>query len=1804
MDVISLYRSADNSSFIIHLKLKAPCLSSGDNQDVLDQANNLSILVKSSPEASKLISDVLPRLFGKKITDSSQRIAGKKVSTKSEYKALNIKFKRRSRSVASRRSSDVSRLSCKLDPAASKSDVSTLRNQSMDRSRRSLSSRSSQNEVITLESSSADKSSLHRRNNSSRILPVIPEQDEIIQKNADGNEVVSIQSSNGTVLSNLDVAPYIQLISGRCSGSNIRYSQASKERVSSTPKKISTYFETNHVQIAEDSNKVSSTEIYETARENFEPPKLVEANTNVIDFASEEVQSADDDSQGTRKLGSNSKIDTNTKTDSNKTIKISEKPGIFLQKVLTDSSKFNFSSNLPSDCFPEMTEDFNSMNVNIYESAAFQVPENNSKGERNTTFYKFNNEKDISLDFEEKLILTSEAITEKYTEKYVETPKVPQYIKSPPKSKKTKSEAVKLKTQNLEGETLEKDITLDFGEKIASRATTEKSIEKHVGKTSKKVLRNIIGLPKKQSRNGKGIENEENTDESDFSSLKVNIFEDKINAKDDAAAQLRKKVEPVGKKVSKMASKIKITNRSSEIFEEEKDIYIPSEKTEKRSSVKEEKAKRPLPASSDSGIIQENELKNISQEKDAEYGYSVDEVVIRETEKCSPAKNRTRSTLELIENKNEQSKHISSAKEPTKAETVSNLVEKCDDRIPKTKVETGPVERSKPKRRNTRKSLEDIFFESKIIQETRRDPESPDHFENKQDKMNRRGPVETQKKIIEEVEGIGERKGKRVSSEDNVDPATCKTLGTERNNVAEREIIEKDRKIRRGGSEVNADFVTHRTLRSERIKSKLETTSDSDIISQKHAEVEIEKKTGKLFQGERNRKQKTYEKQDIKDIEEIEMIDLKVNQNKDQKYKIGIEKNKETYASAEIEESKKPRSSSTKNKVQKDERPWPTKHSVKSAKIPKTAQKTKIPAIPNGSSDDDVALSKIKKKILNKVHPTPLEKKKPMMGSPTSPSKNTAHVQEENTLKENIGKHESAVVTERPNYDLIEADTEKRAMSKENDKVIGAEKEVTVESDDDYSGSECLPDLNAPKIRIDPEKTFDDLFKSSSKSLIVTETKLTVILNRLESEFSEDVVPTAGEEPEAKQDGEVGNELHSVLLENVEIPEDVTTEKDTKKLVEDIGAVTEQTDEIIGTDRNVEELKNSLESLKDIGDPLSTRNEPKRHVIEEIIAEEVTVDKNSEVPIEKNKRNVKFDSSAFTTKKVKQDTSLNQSKDLNQTLSTTVSGRRRRKLYNPDDLSFFNSLTDPVSPVSTNKGIIEETKATEKANSERKGIDNTFLNRSSNTSVVSKAINEVIEKIENIEKIDPIKQTVDINKSVATKKTIKREGDAIVPGVIPLQGGGESTVFDIKLPKNEIKVKKSKQKASMNEINYRNIKSHQGHENKSKRIKVNFNASFRDNSSKSHLQTFFEEELASFREELGEKSLLEKMSKKKEKRGDSKSRRNSEHPKTRSKKKEGTKLQKTSLPTAKNRKIISHTSSSSSISLREPKRYSYPVRKVKPKEVQKKKRVFEENNNIPLDEDENVFTILEPFEDIPSAEEGEEKQVHKDAAARTKRKINIISNIQIKPGMDAIPSQPKKMKIDGLNLDNDVVTNGTAGNGQHLLGPAYSMFLVSKPAPPWQGTALLDEEIITIKSTDYLQKYLVLFFYPIDFGTTPYVSDPAEIITFNERIDDFHSINVEVVTCSVDSFFTHRMWVKHLKKEGTLRKLKVPLLSDANHHISKAYQVYSDEFGHTVRGVFIMDPSGIMIHEMRVSYLQRIDVDAIFNWLKAIRSEL
>jgi peroxiredoxin (alkyl hydroperoxide reductase subunit C) len=132
--------------------------------------------------------------------------------------------------------------------------------------------------------------------------------------------------------------------------------------------------------------------------------------------------------------------------------------------------------------------------------------------------------------------------------------------------------------------------------------------------------------------------------------------------------------------------------------------------------------------------------------------------------------------------------------------------------------------------------------------------------------------------------------------------------------------------------------------------------------------------------------------------------------------------------------------------------------------------------------------------------------------------------------------------------------------------------------------------------------------------------------------------------------------------------------------------------------------------------------------------------------------------------------------------------------------------------------------------------------------------------------------------------------------------------------------------------------------------------------------------------------------------------------------------------------------------------------------------------------------------------------------------------------------------------------------------------MISKPAPEWEATAVINGTFKPLKLADFRGKYLVFFFYPLDFTFVC----PTEILAFNDRVDEFRQIGAEVVACSVDSHFTHLAWINTPRKEGGLGPVQIPLLSDLSHTISKDYGVYLEDLGHTLRGLFIIDDKGTL----------------------------
>ncbi|XP_059616911.1 peroxiredoxin [Phlebotomus argentipes] len=131
---------------------------------------------------------------------------------------------------------------------------------------------------------------------------------------------------------------------------------------------------------------------------------------------------------------------------------------------------------------------------------------------------------------------------------------------------------------------------------------------------------------------------------------------------------------------------------------------------------------------------------------------------------------------------------------------------------------------------------------------------------------------------------------------------------------------------------------------------------------------------------------------------------------------------------------------------------------------------------------------------------------------------------------------------------------------------------------------------------------------------------------------------------------------------------------------------------------------------------------------------------------------------------------------------------------------------------------------------------------------------------------------------------------------------------------------------------------------------------------------------------------------------------------------------------------------------------------------------------------------------------------------------------------------------------------------------------IQQPAPNFKGTAVVNGEFKEISLSDYKGKYLVLFFYPLDFTFVC----PTEIIAFSDRMSEFQKLNTEVVGVSVDSHFSHLAWTNLERKHGGLGKLKYPLLADITKQISRDYDVLLEQNGISLRGLFIVDPNGIL----------------------------
>nr|ACI16064.1 tryparedoxin peroxidase [Bodo saltans] len=129
---------------------------------------------------------------------------------------------------------------------------------------------------------------------------------------------------------------------------------------------------------------------------------------------------------------------------------------------------------------------------------------------------------------------------------------------------------------------------------------------------------------------------------------------------------------------------------------------------------------------------------------------------------------------------------------------------------------------------------------------------------------------------------------------------------------------------------------------------------------------------------------------------------------------------------------------------------------------------------------------------------------------------------------------------------------------------------------------------------------------------------------------------------------------------------------------------------------------------------------------------------------------------------------------------------------------------------------------------------------------------------------------------------------------------------------------------------------------------------------------------------------------------------------------------------------------------------------------------------------------------------------------------------------------------------------------------------IGKPAPQFKTTALLANGTFgDVELSQYKGKWVVLFFYPLDFTFVC----PTEIIQFSDRAEEFRALNCEVIAASVDSQFSHLAWTNTDRKKGGLGKMSIPILADLTKSVSTAYGVLKEDEGIAFRGLFIIDPA-------------------------------
>ena len=155
--------------------------------------------------------------------------------------------------------------------------------------------------------------------------------------------------------------------------------------------------------------------------------------------------------------------------------------------------------------------------------------------------------------------------------------------------------------------------------------------------------------------------------------------------------------------------------------------------------------------------------------------------------------------------------------------------------------------------------------------------------------------------------------------------------------------------------------------------------------------------------------------------------------------------------------------------------------------------------------------------------------------------------------------------------------------------------------------------------------------------------------------------------------------------------------------------------------------------------------------------------------------------------------------------------------------------------------------------------------------------------------------------------------------------------------------------------------------------------------------------------------------------------------------------------------------------------------------------------------------------------------------------------------------------------------------------------MVDKQAPEFETDSYTDGNLGRVKLNDYKGKWVVLFFYPADYTFVC----PTEIAGFADYYEKFKANNCEILAVSEDTAYVHKAWAASDPRIG---KAKYPMLADRTGYIAKAYGVYNEKTGNAYRGLFIINPDGVIRYEVTTADDVGRSTEETFRVLCALQS--